>query len=291
MSYVISGNVTVNGVPFANATVICYDPSIEVVVDTTATDVNGDYVFTSLSPKTYHIIADVDSSYDVQVQGYITPESDGLSTTMLLHFDGSDGSTVFTDEKEHTITPYGNAEISTVQSKFGGSSGYFDESSYLDVTSSPDFDFGSSDFTVEGWFYFLSNTKGFQFLIDRRGSVDQTGWVLFLDGDNGLRFLSASSGAWNVDFDTTYIPPINTWTHIAMVRNGNAWSLYANGTMIMSGTTTNSIGTVTANMTIGKSHIGSESYLYGYIDEIRISNGVARWTENFTPPTAPYVVD
>ena len=73
--------------------------------------------------------------------------------SFLSHFDGVDGSTTFTDETGKSIVPYGDTKISSTQSKFGGSSAYFDGSGdYLAIAASNDFEFGAGDFTVECWF-------------------------------------------------------------------------------------------------------------------------------------------
>jgi hypothetical protein len=87
------------------------------------------------------------------------------------------------------------------------------------------------------------------------------------------------SNAWN--------PADATWYHVAIVKNGTSYLMFINGTQI--GTTQTSTGVfqdVAAVMRIGLS--GTSNYLNGWIDEFRVSKGIARWTANFTPPTAEY---
>jgi hypothetical protein len=65
--------------------------------------------------------------------------------------------------------------------------------------------------------------------------------------------------------------------------------MYQNGAAIKSGTFTGSIGAQTVNPTIGAGHASPGAGFNGYIDELRISKGIARWTANFTPPAIPYI--
>lgn len=83
---------------------------------------------------------------------------------------------------------------------------------------------------------------------------------------------------------------IDTWYHIALVRNGNNWHLFLDGDekametidyTLFSGTSPARIGVIVAASTF-------VNYFNGFIDELRVSNGIARWTSNFTPPSAAY---
>jgi hypothetical protein len=211
-------------------------------------------------------------------------------TKLLLHNDGTDGSTVFEDEMGKVLTAVGNAHIDTGEKMFGTGSGSFDGTGdYLTVPNSTDFDFGSEDFTIDGWFYFNTNSVGYQFMVDRRGNSDQTGWVFYLETSNQLSFLSASSVGWDntVLYNTGFVPETGKWIHLAVVRNGDVFTMYQNGKAIRSGTYSGSIGAQSANLTIGAGHVIPGSGFNGYIDELRISKGIARWTTDFTPPAAP----
>lgn len=165
---------------------------------------------------------------------------------------------------------------------------YFDGTGdYLTIPNSTDFDFGSGDFTIDGWFYFLNVTKGYQGLIDRRGSSDGTGWMFFIESDNTVTFLSAQGTAWdNIATSRAFVPTINTWTHIAVVRYGNVFTMYKDGVSVKTGTSTYAIGAQTVAPTIGCGHIAPIPGFDGYIDKLRISKGRARYTSNFTPPTS-----
>lgn len=231
---------------------------------------------------------DVPSGYSLSVWTKI--EGIDSNTKLLLHFDGTNGSTVPTDEMGHDLTVIGNAHIDTSEKRFGTASGSFDGRGGLKVANSADLDFGSEDFTIDGWFYFNAESVGYQFLIDGRGSSDQTGWVFYLENDNSLSFLSASATDWdNLALnDTGIVPETGRWIHLAIVRNGNVFTMYKDGIAVKSGTNSGSIGSQTIDLTIGLGHVSPWAGFNGYMDELRISKGVARWTANFTPPAAPY---
>ena len=214
-------------------------------------------------------------------------------TILLLHFDGINGSTVVTDETGKTLAAIGGAYQAGDEKKFGIASGSFNgQSDYLTVINSADFDFGSEDFTVDGWFYFNVNDAGYQFMVDRRGTNDGTGWIFYLESNNQLSFLSASASDTGWDnvalYSTGVVPATGVWMHLAVVRNGDVFTMYQNGIAIKSGTFTGAIGAQTRDLSIGSGHASPGSF-NGYMDELRISKGIARWTADFTPPALPFM--
>jgi hypothetical protein len=201
--------------------------------------------------------------------------------------DGANGSTTFTDESGKTWTANGDAKISTEQFVFGGASGSFAGTGYLSTPDSDDFFYSTNPFTIDFRVRFVSLpiASDYQMIFSQ--------WVS--DSDRQLMGLYNSSGTlqWVFGSDATGIIfntslSINTWYHIALVRNGNDWYLFQDGTQV-GGTQTSSVSVdnVAAEFQIGK-YQGLYYHIYGYIDEFRISKGVARWTSNFTPPTLPY---
>ena len=217
------------------------------------------------------------------------------SVSTLLHFDGANNATTFTDSSANpkTFTAYGNAKLSTTQSKFGGTSLYLDGSnSYIVAPTSADFGMGTGDFTFEGWFFPTTSVDTFANLFN---------FGTYASGIL-LRIAGASSGGDFLYFANTQLMssarltssqlPANTWTHVALVRSSGTVYMFVGGTILaqQSGVTAN-LGT-TQPITIGKdAHIaaGTNADVWtGYMDEIRVTKGVARYTSAFTPPTSAF---
>ena len=189
------------------------------------------------------------------------------------------------------VETLGNAQISTAQSKFGGSSIAFDGSGdYLVASDTPAYDFGSGNFTIEFWIY-RAATGDFMPIEKTINGQFGSWYIQFTTATNVISWNCSSTGASNnmfnnVSFGT--LPSLNTWYHVAVVRNGSAFTGYINGTGTSIGTSTATIFKSTYGITVG-AHNGSASfYLNGYMDDIRITRGIARYTANFTPPTAPF---
>lgn len=208
---------------------------------------------------------------------------------LLLHCDGTDASTSFPDASAsaHTVTANGDAQVDTAQSKFGGASAYFDGTGdYLSVPDSADWNFGSGDFTIDMWIR-PANTSGIKILYSQFIS-DPSRQILYLDGAT-LKFYSA--GGASVVFSGGSVSA-SVWQHIALVRYGDVYKLYIDG--VSGGTTTVSgaLPDFGSQITIGKQDWASNEFYYaGWDEEIRISKGIARWTANFTPPTAAYDIE
>jgi len=205
-------------------------------------------------------------------------------TKLMLHMDGTNGSTRFTDETGKTVTAHGNAQISTAPYKFGGASGLFNgTNAYLTVPNSSDFDFGSGDFTIDFWCYPKDND--FTPIIDLRTSNEE-GICIYREGGLLDMFVAWS---WPSDmFVFKLTGNNNEWSHVALVRSGNTFTGYVNGVAATPHTDARSIAAPNGTIKIGIHHRGNIEYFNGYVDELRISKGIARWTSNFTPPISPY---
>ena len=218
------------------------------------------------------------------------PYADNVS--LLLNGNGTNGSTTFTDSSNnsHTVTPGGNAQISTAQSKFGGSSMYFDGSGdYLSIPDDTSLHLGSDNFTFEFWTYLNSTTGNF---INKRVSSAAGVQYLYLRVSGGALVLWATSNgsSWNIannfGFGNTTLST-GQWYHIALVRNGTEIAAYVNG--VKSPNTITSSAAIQNGSTNPLRIAGDvpyNGYLNGYIDDFRITKGVARYTSNFTPPAA-----
>lgn len=222
---------------------------------------------------------------------------DDIYTVSLLHFDGADESTTFTDESGKTWTQVGHAKIDSAQSKFGGTSGYFDGTDDCITTPySADFwlDGGSDNnkWTIDFWVRFDGDPSGTQ-----RGFIGQSlnqavtdYWGLRINATDQLRLNCAVASTVQFDILETWNPADATWYHVAIVKDGtNGYMMFINGTQI--GTTdidTNSMGNTNTLTRIGAGGAGTLYWFKGWLDEFRVSKGIARWTTTFTPPTEPY---
>jgi hypothetical protein len=220
--------------------------------------------------------------------GTITPA--GINAALLLRFDGTNGSTTFTDSSSNalTVTASGNAVISTAQSKFGGASGYFDgnPSTRLVVadSSASDFQF-DADFTVESWVYRTSVAE-FQTIISRITGTEN-GWILRFQGLNTLTWYSGDPFSTVHTFGATI--NLNQWHHVAVCRSGGVLRAFLNGSQIGADQQNSDLhGGGSACAVGGNRFPGFEHSFSGYIDDLRIVKGFAVYTANFTPPTAPF---
>lgn len=202
------------------------------------------------------------------------------SVSLLLHMDGSNNSTTFTDNGPGsvTVTAGGNAKVSTTQSKFGGASAAFDGSGdYLSCTLDA---IGTDDFTIETWVR-MSTFANYRMLYETRTSDGDTAGFVWGVNSSGQLFIYLGGFVF-----TTGTLSTNTWAHVALTRASGTWRMFVDGTL-QSGTYSNS-----GNLTRTAVRIGMDwNTLYGvdgYLDDYRITKGIARYTANFTPPTAPF---
>lgn len=206
-----------------------------------------------------------------------------LAPVLLLHMDGADASTTFTDSSANpiTMTPSGNAQIDTAQSVFGGSAALFDGTGdYVRSASSTDLAFGASDFTLDYRVRFSAG--GVHDVVDMRNVGSGTGGIAFyMNSDNTFTLDCGAFGSRSTAALST-----STWYHVAVTRSGGTTRLFLDGTKVGSDLSDNNDYTNTI-ITIGADRNGGNGFA-GWIDELRVIKGSAAWTANFTPPTSAY---
>lgn len=219
------------------------------------------------------------------------------SVSLLLHGNGTNGSTNIVDSSPSpkTVTAVGNAQISTAQSKFDGASLAFDGTGDgLRIAVDAAWSFESDNFTIECWVYPTAFSAGSSVIAcQNQPSVNAGLSLAFALNASGqpLILAAASSGAYLINFTGTALS-LNTWTHLALTRSGNIFTLWNNGTSNGTGSSSVVISQSTSSggyggLNVGYSPITGQS-ITGYIDDLRITKGVARYTSNFTLPTAPF---
>jgi hypothetical protein len=253
-------------------------------------------------------------------QGLFDTQNDPYFNNVLLlcHFDGANGSTTITDSSlyQRTFTAYGAPTISTAQSVFGGSSLSLNGSTQALETgngvavpgyyagTNADFNWGTEDFTYECWIR-PTTLSGNQVFLDRWYNSIYSG----TNAGGQWRGLTQSSPLGNIANGWTYSDATNgsinsgaggvttaTWYHWAFVRYGSTWKIYINGNSVGTPitstkailTTTSLSGTTGVPLTIGRNQESAVWYFNGFMDELRVTRGVARYTGNFTPPTQPF---
>jgi len=211
-------------------------------------------------------------------------DPDFANVSLLLHGDGTNGSTTVIDSSPspQTVTAAGDAQISTAQSKFGGASIAFDGSGdYLQLSSQAALSFGTDDFTIETWAR-LTSTGNVQVIIEARNQLAPVPWILAVDSSNKILFRHGV-GLLTSNASITY----GQWQHYAVTRSAGVIRIFIDGVTDTSTATNTSAIDAGAQGLIGQA-FGSGYYINGYIDDLRITKGVARYTSNFTPPTAPF---
>lgn len=220
-------------------------------------------------------------------------------TKLLLHCEGADASTTFTDDSPsaHTVTEVGTAQIDTAQKKFGSASGLFDgNSDYLTIPDSVDWSFGTNPFTIETWVRFAAlPTAGnlMMFYCQYVNADNHTYFGIWNVGGTYYLVFAVYSGGVNTIFcyGAWAGVAIDTWYHVALIRGwAGSWNKFAicvAGTAIATLTNSYLVPDLSALAWIGAWQ-GPTYYLNGWLDEYRISKNIARWTANFTPPLAAY---
>jgi hypothetical protein len=221
------------------------------------------------------------------------------NVSLLLKADGANNSTTFVDSSTNAfaVSRTGNTVISTAQSKYGGSSMYFDGSGdYLSLgtqAAAAPFGLGTGNFTIEAWIKPDSTANNGTIYGNYGRALNGANRA----GSHVIRLLSGriqlyvfiTSTAF-LDLQSTSTIPTNAWTHIAITRSGTTFMMFVNG--VLERTLTSGVNLTSDPVkppTAGAywqtaSAIEPTSYFNGYIDDFRITKGVARYTASFGPP-------
>ena len=217
------------------------------------------------------------------------PDYDKVS--LLLHFDGANGSTTFTDNspRPKAVTASGSAAISTTQSKFGGASLGL-TGGFLLVEDSADLNTATGDFTIETWGRPAS--LGASAILFNKANATDAGYPYqaYVSTSGEVIFRSYTDSIQELFTIVTAggLLPVGEQKHLAFVRHGSTFTVYVHGVAAGSASYSGALPVNAYPMAIGAYSNGSYP-LYGHFDEFRFTKGVARYTANFTPPTAPFL--
>ena len=220
------------------------------------------------------------AAYTADFSPPTAPISNITNTTLRLPFD--DAGIIDKSQSVKSITLYGNTKSSTSYYKYLTSSMYFDGTGdYLSADANNVGDFGTQDFTAEGWFYLTGSLANYIAICETRGSgATTTGWAIAI---NAAGSIYVYSGAFLCQAANSSISS-NTWYHWAYSRASGNHRLFIDGTQVGSTSTTSRDYTDT-NFRIGGNFAGAELFT-GYQSDVRITKGYARYTANFTKPSA-----
>ncbi len=216
-----------------------------------------------------------------------SPPTNITNTSLLLNF--TNGGIIDATSK-NVLETVGNAQISTTQSKFGGSSVYLDGSASYLRSYDPNKAgiFGTGQFTVECFIYPTSLSQGGSYGTIVATLYPSAGWQFVLVDSTGV--LRWDTFGVTVNSSSNAISA-NTWQHIAVTRDSsNVLRLFVNGTQVSTNTTVTENYSTSGWLGVGYSqNSGSnDRYFRGYIDDLRITKGYARYTTNFTAPTVAF---
>jgi len=218
-----------------------------------------------------------------------TPVTAITNTSLLTNF-GNAG--IYDAAWQNYVTTVGDAQVSTTQKQWGTTSMKFDGTGdYMTVPSSVSWNL-PGDFTVETWIYL--NVAGTDYsIVGKWGASNYNyAWILQYMGATGpyIRFLPGNSGLLfpPITFSTTLLA--STWYYLAVSRSGSSVRCFVNGTQIGStATNSNNLTSASGICAIGYNpDSGGVQYFNGYIQDLRITNGYARYLSNFTTPTAAF---
>lgn len=215
---------------------------------------------------------------------------------VLLNLNGSNGSQVFTNSGSggQTFSQVNGAALSTAQKKWGtaslalvaASSQYIQASDHADFTP-------AGDFTFECYAYFSSKTTDRALFSQHQ---DGNNYMAFRwETGNVLRFKVITGGSITINISKSWNPSLNTWYHIQLVRSGNNFLFFVDGTQVSSTSSdSDPIPDFNAPLAIGFSYsdtLGAGCFFDGYIDDVRFCKDFARNTADFTAPTAELTDD
>jgi hypothetical protein len=219
-----------------------------------------------------------------------TPLGAISGTSLLLR---GTNAAIFDNSMKNDLETVGNAQISTSVKKFGTGSMAFDgNGDYLVGPNNPLFNFRTGDFTIEWWMYCqidwssMPNTPG---VVGQKAGDGAAGWQIYRNTEvDPTRVMIRIGASGTIDFSSSTTPTTQQWEHWAVTRQSGTLRWFRNGTLTATHTgVTTDINDTSGGLWIGRSQTWG-GYFTGYLDDLRITNGVARYTANFTPPTAAF---
>jgi hypothetical protein len=192
------------------------------------------------------------------------------------------------DARPIAVSPFTQTTSSTTLTSLG--SAYFDGTGdYLTVPYSTNWDWASTNYTIDVWCH-PTALSTYNPLVVKEISSGNNDWELVINSSGTVTFRYYNGAV--VSFSTTNKVTLNTWNHVAFVNNSSALSIYINGILSATATTSGTPATSTSvPLQIGTTYGGisgaSSAYFTGYISDVRVTKGTALYKANFLPPSTP----
>lgn len=214
-----------------------------------------------------------------------TPLTAIPGTVLLMPFTNA---AIYDNTMLNNFETGGNVQVNTSTFKYGTSALRTGSGNYLLTPMKDSYQFGSGDFTVETWAYIVNNVSSAT-LIDCAGAGGNYGWFLEYSSARGLFFyMGTGSSGSGATYNTT--PALSTWTHLAVARQSGTVRMFINGALVNTTSLPNSSVAVQPLAIGAANNYTTTYYLDGYMDEIRITKGYARYTAAFTPSSGAFSV-
>ena len=238
-----------------------------------------------------------------KIPAAVTETDPYFSSVVLL---SSFNSTISDDRSRHTLTANVNSgsiypTISSSQSKFGGSSVYYQNGSSRNTSpwirifdNTSDFQFGTGNFTVECWIYVSTtydgtNTSNEAIFCPAANTTGSSIWVMAVNRVSGQNYWNLLDWDGSSEKKTTLNLAFNTWHHVCASRSGANLYYGANGTLQLLSSSYGSKNISDSGRPAFKNDPYGETWWSGYFDEVRITKGVARYTgSSYTVPTTAF---
>ncbi|SEG20100.1 LamG domain-containing protein [Marinobacterium lutimaris] len=212
----------------------------------------------------------------------------------LLHMDGANTSTMFADEIGGSWVAIGSAQIDTDESKFGGASGYFDGASNVLSSASSAYNIGTSDFTIECWIKPSAVIGTYRVIASRQSDSSSSAIALQLRINTVGQLEAVLRGGTTTIYTVSSSGTLSTtaFQHVAVTRESGVLRCFINGTLDgVQGGANSTLNDVSAQFSIGSIDTptsGPTSFYSGWVDDFRLTIGVARYTDSFTLPTSTF---
>ena len=224
--------------------------------------------------------------FDFDITGTFGVIFDFANVVFLSHFDGTDAATTADDESDNdaTLTFEGNAQIDTAQSRFGGACLLVDGTG--DYVTAPDIaDYNlPADFTIECWVRFNGAPGGAidGIVLKWDPAGNQRSWML-AHNNGDLELFYTTNGSTQQSVSRTWNPVADTWYHIAVTRDGDTLRFFVNGLQLGADATVSDVFFDSTTVLRIGGNSGGNQYFNGWIDEVRIISGEARYVTDFGP--------